>query len=88
MITLLALASHRVDMLIPRETVDHVSTLLEQVLTGKPNDRHAKTARVCATIITCDSPYREVRAVVAAKDHDIPALTIRSWVIGMILVQL
>ena len=68
--------AHKWDPNLPQETVDKV----DEALHGDVE----KKAAIENAVIEEDSPYAEVRAAVRNYDEDVPANTIRAWVIGLL----
>ncbi len=71
---------HAMDPNLPDEFVDEV----EQNLAA--TDTHIQVAG--AEHLMDDSPYPEVRAAVRNYDEDMPANTVRAWVIGIIFATI
>lgn len=71
---------HLNDPNLPDEFIDEVADALAS--------SDPKTAIAEAEHILEDSPYPEVRAAVRPFDEDVPANTIRAWVIGMLFTTI
>ncbi|RWA07198.1 hypothetical protein EKO27_g7903 [Xylaria grammica] len=69
---------HHLDPNLPADEIELVQASLASGDTEK-------AIKVEAALIEDDSPYPEVRAAVRNYDVDLPANTIRAWVIGLIL---
>jgi OPT family small oligopeptide transporter len=69
--------THQWDYNLDYEQIDTVNKVLE-------TDDVEKTANLEHTLLEEDSPYFEVRASVRNYDEDVPANTIRAWVIGLL----
>ncbi|KAI1779413.1 small oligopeptide transporter [Hypoxylon cercidicola] len=69
---------HKLDPNLPIEELRNVDTVLA---TGDAE----KGVQIEATLLEENSPYPEVSAAVRNYDVDLPANTIRAWVIGLIL---
>ncbi|KAK8061347.1 hypothetical protein PG994_007713 [Apiospora phragmitis] len=69
---------HKLDPNLPLEELNDVGAVLA---TGNLE----KGVEVEATLLEENSPYPEVRAAVRNYDEDMPANTVRAWVIGMLL---
>ncbi|KAI2617053.1 small oligopeptide transporter [Hypoxylon sp. NC1633] len=69
---------HKLDPNLPIEELDDVNAVLA---TGNA----VKGAQIETTFLEENSPYPEVSAAVKNHDVDLPANTIRAWVIGIIL---
>ncbi|KAI1485474.1 small oligopeptide transporter [Biscogniauxia mediterranea] len=69
---------HKLDPNLPANELNNVDEILA---TGNAE----KGLEVEAALIEDDSPYPEVRAAVRNYDIDLPANTIRAWVIGLLL---
>ncbi|KAI0018081.1 small oligopeptide transporter [Xylariomycetidae sp. FL0641] len=69
---------HKFDPNLPIDELNDVDAVLE---TGDAE----KGVRVEAALIEDNSPYPEVRAAVRNYDVELPANTIRAWVIGLVL---
>lgn len=70
--------AHQWDVNLPQENLDAVHNALQ---THDPEKEIAVEHNI---IEADDSPYPEVRAAVRNYDEDVPANTIRAWVIGML----
>ncbi|KAK8851665.1 small oligopeptide transporter [Apiospora arundinis] len=69
---------HKLDPNLPLEELDDLGAVLA-------SGNIEKGAEVEATLLEENSPYPEVRAAVRNYDEDLPANTVRAWVIGMLL---
>ncbi|KAF3064003.1 Sexual differentiation process protein isp4 [Daldinia childiae] len=72
---------HKLDPNLPIEELNEVGTA---IASGDVE----KGAEIETTLLEENSPYPEVRAAVRNYDVDLPANTIRAWVIGLILCTL
>ncbi|KAK8252420.1 OPT oligopeptide transporter protein-domain-containing protein [Phyllosticta capitalensis] len=81
---------HELDPNFPAEVLEKVKTFLADDDVFVHPEAHSmliQEMKVEAALITNDSPYAEVRAVVSnTDDPSLPCSTVRAWVIGMILV--
>ncbi|KAI0487444.1 OPT family small oligopeptide transporter [Xylaria cf. heliscus] len=69
---------HHLDPNLPADEIELMDASL-------PRSDAEKGANVEANVVEDDSPYPEVRTSVRNYDVDLPANTIRAWVIGLIL---
>lgn len=82
------LEMHQYDQNFPSSSLDAIKDLLENPdVTANP-DKHAElihAMKLEALLVTENSPYAEVRAVVDnTDDPTMPSLTFRVWVIGIV----
>lgn len=85
-------SQHSLDANFPRGAIDRLQAFLSsEALFANPDSylRKVSEARVEVYLLTNDSPYSEVRAVVDPYDDtSLPVSTIRSWAIGLVAVVL
>lgn len=79
---------HEKDHNFPSAVIMKIKMFLENESVFSHPERHQhliQEMKLEAALITCNSPYAEVRAVVSNKDDPtIPCSTIRSWAIGLL----
>jgi hypothetical protein len=79
---------HQYDQNFPSHTLDSINELLDNPDVTAHPDKHGAliyAMKLEAVLITSNSPYAEVRAVVdPTDDTSLPSLTFRVWVIGCI----
>ncbi|KAL1863148.1 hypothetical protein Daus18300_008141 [Diaporthe australafricana] len=84
--------THGTDPNFPSAALEHLKEFLNMGEHFEKPDEHARAiheAKIKIALLTGNSPYAEVRAVVDAHDDpSMPVSTIRAWVIGMGFVVL
>jgi len=83
---------HQYDQNFPIQTLEHIKDLLENPDITEHPERHIdliNAMKLEALLVTENSPYAEVRAVVdPTDDPEMPSLTFRVWFIGVIFAGL
>ena len=84
--------THGTDPNFPSAALEHLKEFVGNANHFEKPDEHARTiheAKIKVALLTDNSPYAEVRAVVDAHDDpSMPVSTIRVWIIGMGFVVL
>lgn len=82
--------THAHDPNFPSAALERIQTFLSnsnQSENADSNAREHRELRIQIALLTSNSPYAEVRAVVSSKDDpSLPVSTIRSWAIGLFFV--